>query len=174
MKTRREVLHAIVLTPAGVALAQHRHAQSVAAPPPKTYHPRYFPPAQYELLSSLVECIVPRTDTPGAVDAGVPEFIDRQVGGDKKLQARFRAGFSRLDAASRKRHGKPFANLDRERQIAVLQPLSARKDKFFQMVKEMTIDGYYTSREGLSRELGWDANTFLPEFKGCTHPEHQT
>jgi hypothetical protein len=41
------------------------------------------------------------------------------------------------------------------------------------MMKDMTIDRYYSSREGLSQELGWHGNTYLTEFKGCTHPEHQ-
>ena len=41
------------------------------------------------------------------------------------------------------------------------------------LVKDLTIEGYYTSKPGLTVELGWNANTFLSEFKGCTHPEHQ-
>ena len=41
------------------------------------------------------------------------------------------------------------------------------------MMKGLTVDGYYTSQAGLTQELGWHGNTFLTEFKGCTHPEHQ-
>jgi hypothetical protein len=41
------------------------------------------------------------------------------------------------------------------------------------LIKDLTIDGYYSSLEGLVGELGWKGNTYLPEFKGCTHPEHQ-
>ena len=45
--------------------------------------------------------------------------------------------------------------------------------RFFRLLKDLTIDGYYSSRAGLVEELGWHGNTFLSEFKGCTHPEHQ-
>ena len=44
---------------------------------------------------------------------------------------------------------------------------------FFRAMKGLTVDGYYTSEAGLTQELGWHGNSFLPEFKGCTHPEHQ-
>jgi hypothetical protein len=40
-------------------------------------------------------------------------------------------------------------------------------------MKGLTVDGYYTSEAGLKQELGWHGNTFLTEFKGCDHPEHQ-
>jgi hypothetical protein len=36
------------------------------------------------------------------------------------------------------------------------------------------VDGYYSSKERQADELGWHGNTFLTEFKGCTHPEHQS
>ena len=38
----------------------------------------------------------------------------------------------------------------------------------------MTITGYYTTQIGLQQELGDDGKLVLAEFKGCTHPEHQT
>ena len=41
------------------------------------------------------------------------------------------------------------------------------------IAKDLTIEGYYTSKPGLTVELGWNANTFLAEFQGCAHPEHQ-
>jgi Gluconate 2-dehydrogenase subunit 3 len=48
------------------------------------------------------------------------------------------------------------------------------RGRFFRLIKDLTIDGYYSSRSGLVEELGWHGNTFLSEFKGCTHPEHQS
>jgi hypothetical protein len=65
-----------------------------------------------------------------------------------------------------------------QQQIAVLTPLSldsgSSLGKFFKMVKDMTVDAYYKTEAGLKTELGWHGNTYLPEFKGCTHPEHQS
>jgi hypothetical protein len=44
---------------------------------------------------------------------------------------------------------------------------------FFQAIKSMTINGYYTTEIGLRRELGDPGQLFLPRFEGCEHPEHQ-
>jgi hypothetical protein len=43
--------------------------------------------------------------------------------------------------------------------------------RFFKAIKEATIDGFYTSKIGIE-ELGYQGNTVLDEFPGCTHPEH--
>ena len=51
--------------------------------------------------------------------------------------------------------------------------MSGRGEAFFKMLKDMTIDAYYSTRDGLERELGWKGLTPMHEFKGCTHPEHQ-
>jgi hypothetical protein len=47
------------------------------------------------------------------------------------------------------------------------------EERFFKAIKNMTIDGYYTSKIGIHQELQYKGNTYLKEFKGCTHPEHQ-
>lgn len=44
--------------------------------------------------------------------------------------------------------------------------------RFFRLIKNLTADGYYTSRAGLIDELGYRGNTFLPVFPQCTVPEH--
>lgn len=44
--------------------------------------------------------------------------------------------------------------------------------RFFRLVKNLTADGYYTSRVGLLDELGYSGNTALARFPGCPVPEH--
>jgi hypothetical protein len=44
--------------------------------------------------------------------------------------------------------------------------------RFFRLVKNLTADGYYTSRVGLLEELGYSGNTALAKFPTCTVPEH--
>jgi hypothetical protein len=43
---------------------------------------------------------------------------------------------------------------------------------FFRLIKNLTADGYYTSRVGLLEELGYGGNKYLPAFPQCTVPEH--
>jgi hypothetical protein len=122
------------------------------------------------MAALLSDLIIPRTDTPGASDAGVPEFIDRRLTATPDLAARYRHGVALL--------GPDFAHQTTDRQVAILTDASNAPDtepgRFFRLFKELTIDGYYSSHAGLVEELGWHGNTYLTEFKGCTHPEHQS
>jgi hypothetical protein len=144
--TRRDALITIAALAAPVAQAE----------------PAFLSATEFALLTALADTIIPRTDTPGAADAGVPAAIDRHLAASSRLAERFRAG---AEAYA----GFPALTADQR-----IEFLTARqKDPFFQMIKGMTVDAYYTSKEGLAGELGWHGNTFLPAFEGCTHPEHQ-
>lgn len=76
---------------------------------------------QFGLLSAIADTIVPRTDTPGAVDTGVPALFDALLKSwaspirRKELIAALEAinGLGRED-------GKPFADLPAERRHALL------------------------------------------------------
>jgi len=46
-------------------------------------------------------------------------------------------------------------------------------ERFFASLKLMTLNGYYTSPTGIHRDLQYKGNTALPNYYGCTHPEHQ-
>ncbi len=140
---RREALCAIAAMP--VLAAQDRHAA-------------FFNAAEFALLTAVVDAIIPRTDTPGASDAGVPFYVDDKAAADPKLGALLRAGLARLDAND---------------VAASLAKMSEISDPLFTTIKNLSIDGYYSSKEGLVTELGWHGNTYVHEFIGCTHPEHQ-
>jgi hypothetical protein len=43
---------------------------------------------------------------------------------------------------------------------------------FFHAIKNLTADGYYTSRIGLLQELGYNGHAVLPSFPQSTIPEH--
>lgn len=180
MTSRRAALVTIAAAGVAPALASdaphtaHHHEPSAK---PQAKDPVYFKKADFELLSCLTDLIIPRTETPGAADAGVPFEIDREVAGNKKLQRIFMDGFAWLNKQAASQH-KNFLGLPESDQIAILTRASNSPatpgGKFFQTVKNMTIDTYYSTEKGLAQELGWRGNTYLSEFKGCTHPEHQT
>jgi hypothetical protein len=70
--TRRQAL--VTIAAAGTALAAD-------------YRPKGFTPDEFELLSALVETIIPETDTPGAAKAGVPRMLDEDAQGSRRLKA---------------------------------------------------------------------------------------
>jgi gluconate 2-dehydrogenase gamma chain len=144
---------------------------AMAAPAPAVGQPALLNAAELACLTALADTIIPRTDTPGASDAGVPAAIDRRLAANPQLAERFRPELKAFDADAQSRFGIPFSKLTAEQKIDWLK--SRAEDPFVRTVKGMTVDAYYTSREGLTEELGWHGNTFLAEFKGCTHPEHQ-
>ena len=178
MKTRREVIR----TAAAAAMAipslaqQHQHGEALVQLA-GAYKPSVLTAQQLAWVAKLVDAIIPRTDTPGASDAGVPAYIDRKLKDDEARRKRFLAGMAELDASARRKFRAGFAELSAAQQIELLTPISKEKSsasgRFFKLAKDLTIDGYYTSKDGLLKELEWNANTFLTEFKGCTHPEHQ-
>jgi hypothetical protein len=43
--------------------------------------------------------------------------------------------------------------------------------RFFRLVKNLTADGYYTSRAGLLAELGYTGNSALAAFPACSAPK---
>lgn len=154
MPTRRDVLAGAAALP---ILGQ---AQSTTP----AYKPRVFSARELELIRDLADTIIPRTDTPGAADANVQLQIDRAMSGRPAAElAGFRRGLA--SAAKAVKGGKSHTE--------VLTELSAAKAPFFRQLKDLTIDGYYASKEGLMEELGWHGNTAVAEFKGCTHKEHQ-
>src|SRR4051794_31313778 len=155
--TRREAL----VTIAALAAASTADAQT------KTF----LSPSELDWLKSLVDAIIPRTDTPGASDAGVHLFIDRRLAANQPQTELFRAGMKAIDADAQARFGAAFPALTADQQVEILTAMQTQP--FFRTMKGLTVDGYYTSEEGLTKELGWHGNTFVHEFKGCDHPEHQ-
>jgi hypothetical protein len=130
------------------------------------------------VVEALSERIIPRSDTPGAKDAGVALLIDKAIVAKPALGPHYRAGLADLNALSQTSYSKDFTALSEEQQITLLTPLSLEENsplgQFFALVKDMTIDAYYKTEIGLKQELGWHGNTYLASFPGCDHPEHQT
>src|SRR6266571_1362561 len=60
-------------------------------------------PHQTETVATIAELIIPKTDTPGARDAGVPGFIDVMLAdwGDEEHRQTFTAGLANGDELSR-------------------------------------------------------------------------
>jgi hypothetical protein len=191
MNSRRDALRIIAITSAALptlgSAAQetkevetqpgHLHSgKAIQVPAPSK--PTFFQPPEFQAIEVLSERIIPRSDTPGAKDAGVALLIDKAIVADPTLTQPYRAGIADLNALAFSSYGSEFTLLTEQQQITLLTPLSLETDsslgKFFAMVKDMTIDAYYKTEAGLKTELGWHGNTYLSEFPGCNHPEHQS
>ena len=165
--TRRDAIKTVAagLVVPAAAVAASTPLVQIATP----YRPRNFSSNQFRLVTTLVEMIIPATDTPGAGAAGVDRIVDETLSNDLETRAKFRQGLALLEA-------EKFSERDQDDRVRLLAEFSnsdGEKGEFFTLLKDMTIDGYYSTETGMVRELGYRGNTFLKEFPGCTHDEHQ-
>ncbi len=126
------------------------------------YAPVFLSPEQYKLTGIAVDKIIPRTSTPGALDVGVPEFIDLILNDvfKPKEQQLFLTGLASLN------HEKPFSSRSDEEQVELLREMEAEayakkkegnmKDApFFLILKQLTLTGYFTSEQGMKEALAF-------------------
>lgn len=130
---------------------------------------RFFTLDEARTLAAISDQIIPPDQDPGASWAGVVNFIDRQLCGPyKNLQSAYRRGLAGVDESSRILHGKVFADLSSEQQIAVLHQLEngkaagaiwnqASSAEFFGYLVDHAMQGFYGDpRHGGNREgMSW-------------------
>ncbi|MEJ7618453.1 MAG: gluconate 2-dehydrogenase subunit 3 family protein [Pyrinomonadaceae bacterium] len=191
--TRRRALKVIAVG-VGTATAlpvlgqEHAHhgqaakpaAAKTAAAPAKL---KFFNAQQMALITTISDLIIPTDDhSPGAKAAEVPAFIDLMVSeSPEETKVLWRDGLAGIDKMSTEKFSGNFSAAKPEQQVALLTEISKDErnpktveEKFFRAIKNLTIDGYYTSEIGIHKDLQYKGNTYVKEFKGCTHPEHQT
>lgn len=128
--------------------------------------PQFFKPDQYSLVGTVSEIVIPRTDTPGALDAGVPLFIDQLFLAvyAKADQSRYLTAMAAFDKAG----GKPFLQLDDAQRKALVTRLHAEAlgvpkgskpapaADFVLMTKKLTMLGFFLSQPGCTQVLQYD------------------
>ena len=187
---RRKVLKALASAPVAAAaaitwthtealdasIAAHE-ARQAAAQAQAPYAPKFFTAHEWATVNLLVDYIIPRDEkSGGATDAGVPEFMDFMMIDQPNRQTAMRGGLAWLDHESQRRTDKTFvASTDAERRAILddiawprrsVAPALAYGVTFFNMFRDLTASGFYTSRIGMD-DLEYQGNTFAPGWKGC-------
>ena len=192
---RREALRRIVIGSAGAAvvpawvdgLSETALAQAGAPAAGQAgapgWTPRVLTPHQNATVTDLAERIIPRTETAGARDARVNEFIDTVLEDAAPAERdAFLQGLDWMDRRSRETFGADFIDAAPVEQTALLTILGSPGNTsladregvaFFEAVKRLTVTGYYTSEVGMREELGDDGTLHFAEKRGCLHPEHR-
>ena len=141
------------------------------AQPVLNWAPKALTAAEAATLVAAVDAIMPATDTPGAVEAGVPQFIDRTLAAwsDPADAARLRAGLGNLNERARAAGGASFAALSPAQRTAVLQAVEAdardKRPHYFPTLRELTTVGYFTSEAGATKAARYDPTP--GDFRGC-------
>jgi hypothetical protein len=159
--------------------AIHKHLPAKPAVPGRMGGLTVLNAHQNATVSTLCELIIPQTTTAGAKAARVNEFIDTYLTSLSPSQRlEFLEGLQWIDQRSQALFQKPFVRATPQQQEELLTRLSVPHSledpagrKFFEEIKSLTVFGYYTSKVGIEEELKFDG---WVDYKGCTHPEHQT
>jgi hypothetical protein len=162
METRREnlkILAAISATCAFPFSADELFGQQGIQPVAK-----FLTEDELKLISRISDLIIP-----GSISARVPYYIDYVVAGNQGLQKEFRTILPKFS---------DFLSKSEAEQIAILTPLCEEADAghaqaeteaaLFRDIKNLTCDGYYTSKAGLVDDLGYNGNMAMGGFPGCT------
>jgi hypothetical protein len=138
-----------------------------------------FSPEDISFLDEVGDTIIPATDTPGAKDAKIGEFMHTIVRDcyNKTDQDIFVAGMGKLNDASKTVNGKYFLEctpaerktlliqLDKEQKGYTASKKKEDPPHYFRMMKELTIWGYFTSEPGATKALRYIA---VPgKYEGC-------
>lgn len=131
------------------------------------------------IVTQVADIIIPKTDTPGAKEVGVPQFIDVMLKDcyTKEDQDHFLAGLKAFDEGAKTAHGDAFLDLKPEKKLEYVsqvhkQALDAQKNTqpppkrpFILIMKELTMLGYFTSKPGATEVLQYEA---VPgAYHGC-------
>lgn len=133
------------------------------------------------LVAEVAEIIIPRTDTPGAKDIGIPALIDRMLKDvyPTSDQQRFIAGLEAFDSNARAQFGRPFLKLGPDAQQDMIRTITETamaaerahvgRDPlprpFILMMRELTLLGFFTSLAGASKVLQY--NPVPGPYQGC-------
>jgi len=145
-----------------------------AKPSAAGWKPQFLTPEQGATVADIVDIMIPRTDTPGAREVGVPDFIDRMLENvyAEEAQQRFVTGLLAFEAEALSEHGDAFLKLEdsvraqfvQKVHAAALQeewadkePNRSARRPFILMTKELTLLGFFTSEVGATQVLQYVA-----------------
>jgi hypothetical protein len=148
---RRAMLRGAILLVGGTVagLPDLALAQADAAP--------FFTRPERALLDAICATMIPKTDTPGAIEAGVPGFIDAMMThwASANTQGQFRAVLVAIDKAA-----GGFVALDADGRTAALAAFDGfalgRWDPDYLRFKQLVLTGYYLSEPGATQELRYE------------------
>jgi gluconate 2-dehydrogenase gamma chain len=160
---------------------------------------RFLSKPQFSLLSAIADTMIPVTDTPGALAAGVPAKLDGMLANWASTETKMKIidALGRIETAAMTQKNKTFAALSTQDRVAILRPhdASALKrvpapanapkphpfsptvwvaDDGYLKLKELVVTLYYSSEIAMTEELVYEhvPGAWVPSMKttGSTRP----
>ncbi len=173
---RRRFIHGLIVSVGGAGvLAACGERAEVAPTDLAAKGGRYFTDHELRFLSSFCDALIPRTHTPGALDAQIPAFLDGLMAdwAGAETKESYRETLMSLELAPDERAQSPFADLPREMAEAHLAQFDL--DAFnggealhtetsvdpawlsdrYRDLKVLIVNSYFASEPGAVEELDW-------------------
>lgn len=141
------------------------------APPPA---PKVFDPHELATIAAMTEIIIPTTDTPGAREAHVAEYLDLILSDSPEpVRTGFLEGLWWTDGYAQRSSGAPFKDLRAEDQLRLVSALHDSSDEgentgrqFVHSLKVWTARIYYSTEVG-EQELNKQGRVPAAYFGHC-------
>jgi hypothetical protein len=167
MMNRREALSRVAIIMGGTVLG----AEAFLSGCKTSTKGVSFSKEDISFLDEVAETILPATNTPGAKEAKVGDFMKIMVNDcyEEKDQKIFMDGIKKLDEAAKKQNNKSFMESDTkgrhdllvaiDKEAAEYQKAKKPEDPrhYFTMMKELTLTGFFTSEVGATKALRYVA-----------------
>lgn len=152
--------------------------------PRLTWQLEFFTEVEAKTIGTIVDMILPRTDTPGALDVNVDVFIDRVIAQTygAEGQAYMRTEIATFNTDCETNFGAVFIDLDKTKRIEVLKTAEKSSGKFNPSIWGKTIGdqapiGFYRALKSTaiwaystSENIGENILNYLPVpgvYEGC-------
>jgi len=148
------------------------------------WQPLFFEEDEAHFIAALLDTILPKTDTPGALDVKADMFLDKIFAKtfDERAQQRIRSDIAQFNAQCKEDFGSEFFALNEEDRAAVLKSAEASSGKFngsvwgtavgtqepvgfYRSIKSLALWAYLTSEEIGKNVLNYDPIPAV--FQGC-------
>jgi len=179
LMNRRSAITSLLAISAAGALAACGPGEVPETPVPTGTDMDYATPTQFytnsemAFLTVFAGTLMPKTETAGAVEAGVPDVLQdlASVWGDSGYRRYWREGIASLNMALTPSGDQDFVDLSPEAQLDRLRQYDADvfddkiSDGFYRDAKSTILQAYYMSEPGATEELAYEP---VPgEWIGC-------
>jgi gluconate 2-dehydrogenase gamma chain len=120
---------------------------------------QFFTETEFEMVRVLTEIIIPADEeSGGALDAGVPDFIEFMMKDQPQLQLVTRGGLMWLNSQCNSRFGRSFLDCSEEERLEIIDEIAWPDEatpemqygvRFFNRMRDLTATGFFTSQIGV-------------------------
>ncbi len=188
-QSRRVFVQHLTFLGGGVVLLGCQEEKPKKPPPPpvaptqekaQVSDHRTFTNAEWAVMTAAVDRILPKDQDPGALEADVPEYIDRILQSKelRRMKDDFLGGLNALDRRATKRFGKGFAFCEAAQMDELLGEFKdyegkAGDAKWYEILLVLTMEGFLgdPSYGGNKNRVGWDLVGYDIVGKQAAPPE---